>query len=746
MTQTFAAPLEVRASDWPGPGPIDLNRHDLPHRSSTLEWWYVNGHVEDARGRPFSFFASFFQLRVGEVEGAGEPIYAHALSWALIDASGKRYISESLVDRDAPEIALERLKRGLGPRDARLRRALRETLEKGELPYPDVRMHLRATVLWDRLNLDYDGRTFEKLSEGRYHLRLSHSELEAGVDIIVELEKPVVRHGDDGRVAGTSAEEMFYYFCPRCSVSGTITLDGETTPIAAGSAWYDHEFGAGNSEDDDLRSVAWNWLSTQLDNGWEITVYDLFEEGEPRGHFAIVIDPQGKRHEFREFQLTGRSPWTSTRTFDSYPLHWTLRIPAAGIHLEADADFEQQEFITFISKSAFWEGRVRVRGVMGAQAVHGPGFVERANFGAFEKLDDFYAAVSRETRAAIERLLPQEPTTADVQRLVWNEHEPEWSSGVSPEAYRDAMIRPIRAIADRGGKAWRSYAALVCCDAVGGDSDRWREWLALPELLHVGSLMVDDVQDRSQIRRGGPPAHHLYGEGPTINAGNFCYFLPHLFLNSRELDDRQRLFLYDQYLLALRAAHAGQALDLAGATDAVDAALESGNSVPLLERVVAVHRLKSAAPASSLAQTGAVLGGGSDAQIRGLGDYFQQIGIAFQIMDDVLNLRGFEGDLKIKGEDIAEGKATMPVAKAIALLPLDKARALWSAILARPTDPAEVARIISIIRDCGGLDACEELASELVESAWQRLDPLIRDSCYKLNLRAFGWYVLERHY
>lgn len=737
--------LRLLPADWPGAGPIDLARHDLPHRSSTLEWWYLNGHLQDALGRSHSFFASFFQIAVGRDAATGERLYAHALTWALIDADGGRYHSESLVDRDAAVLALARLDRGFGPREPRLRRALREMLESGRVPAPDTPMRRKAAVDWHRMSLDFDGRTLEKLPDGRYRLRLQHPTEAVGCDLVVALAKPVVRHGDNGVVAGTSAEDMFYYFCPRCTVEGTVTLDGAPAAVVEGAAWYDHEFGAGSDDDAGIRYVAWNWLSTQLDNGCELTVYDLYEGDESRGHHAVVIDAQGERHTYDHFELLGEEVWTSTRTFADYPLRWTLRIPEAGIELRAEAAFAAQEFITFISKSAFWEGRVRVEGTMEGRAVRGNGFVERANFGSYDTLEEFFGVVSRETRRSVSRILPAEPTETDVRRLVWGERNAEWSDGVGVEQYRTALIEPVREISDRGGKSWRSYAALVCCDAVGGDSTRYADWMALPELLHVGSLIVDDVQDNSAIRRGGEACHVRHGVGPAINAGSLCYFLPHLFFESPALTDRQRLTLYDLYFRVLRAAHAGQGLDLAGLHGEVERALHA--EAPGLEaRVLAIHRLKSAAPASALAQIGGVLGGGNPAQIHALGHFMRSVGEAFQIIDDVLNLRGFDGDTKLRGEDLAEGKVTMPVAKALDLLPLPARADFWRAVAARPQDPAEIARLIRVIDGCGALEASERMAHQLVEDAWRLLDPVLPDSYFKLNLRAFGWYTLERHY
>ena len=98
--------------DWPGPGPIDLRVHDLPHRTSTLEWWYANAHLTTEDGRDISLFAAFFRTAVAQDEMTGDYVYAHAITWALIDPRAERYLSESLVDREAPAIVRERLARG----------------------------------------------------------------------------------------------------------------------------------------------------------------------------------------------------------------------------------------------------------------------------------------------------------------------------------------------------------------------------------------------------------------------------------------------------------------------------------------------------------------------------------------------------------------------------------------------------------------------------------------------------------
>jgi len=309
-----------------------------------------------------------------------------------------------------------------------------------------------------------------------------------------------------------------------------------------------------------------------------------------------------------------------------------------------------------------------------------------------------------------------------------------------------SLIAPIRTIVDRGGKAWRSYVALACCDVVGGDSQPYLDWLAIPELMHVGSLIVDDVEDRSVVRRGGPAVHTLFGEPLAINAGTLCYFLPQIFLSRSKLPAAQQVRIYELYFEAARAAHAGQALDLAGFAHAMPDIVARGDGEAAEARVRAIHRLKSGAPAGCLARIGGIIGGGSEAQIDALGVFVEHVGLAFQIVDDVLNLRGFEHDLKQRGEDLAEGKVTMPVAKAMSFLDAESRAWLWTSLSAGTRDKVTIDRAIDLLEQCGALQACRADAERLVDEAWSALDPLVPASLPKLMLRAFGWFVLERHY
>ena len=291
--------------------------------------------------------------------------------------------------------------------------------------------------------------------------------------------------------------------------------------------------------------------------------------------------------------------------------------------------------------------------------------MKRHGFTSMSSLDGFFKRISKQVMEQIDMVMPLKPNYNQTRELLSSEEFDHFMDGVSIDVFTKTIVTPLREIIDRGGKSWRSFAFLLCIDCVGGNSPKYKHWLAMPEMMHVGSLIVDDIQDKSEIRRGGPSCHVVHGDAIAINAGTAAYFLSLHILQSLtpDLDVATRCRLYEIYFLTLRAGHSGQAFDIYGLDYLMDTAVKSGDSKPLEKSVMCTHRLKSAVPAGCLARMGALVGGGTPAQINVLGMYMESIGLAFQIMDDVLNLKGFEGNVKDRGEDIKAGKVTFPVAK-----------------------------------------------------------------------------------
>jgi len=732
MSKKATSPAPVFfPSDWPKEGPIDLKIHDLPHISSTTEWWYMHSHIK-AGERNFSVFASFFKSAFGYDKKTKKAEYGYSVIWAISDLDKKKYHTVSLVDRRAPQIGIERIKKGQLVKDPHLKRAALEMLEKGVVPYPDELLTRDVVIASDKLFLDFDGNTFQKKRNGNYVLHLHHEELNISADLEFTPQKPPTRHGDNGVVRGVSAEDMFYYFIPRNEVKGSLNVKGEKLKITSATGWYDHEFGAHpeKKNDEQKKDVSWNWIAVQLSNGCELSAYDLIDlkTGEDCGSFIILIDEKGNRHHSTNyhFKPVGEE-WTSTRTFNTYPTSWELEAPDFKLSIKIDAAFPAQEFATVISKPAFWEGRMNATGKMRGKNVSGPAYIERHGFVNSSDLNTFLKAVSKQTLKSVRKIIPLSFGQEKFEELVSKRGNKHLVENLDKKAYIETFIQPIREITDRGGKSWRSYATIACCDVVGGSSQEAIDWLALPELMHVGSLMVDDVQDGSTVRRGGPSAHVVHGQATAINSGTAAYFLGQICIYEADMHFEEKVQVYNWYFEAMRASHSGQAMDIKGLDYMMPEALVDDSVARLLsKRVLATHRLKSAAPASYLAQIGALIGGASQEQIAGLGDYYEKLGIAFQIIDDTLNLKGFKDNLKTKAEDITAGKITYPVAVAMAYLDKKDRKKLL--------DKHKV------------IERCEREAKNMLEKAWWRLDPLIKDSMVKLNMRAFGWFVLDRTY
>ena len=724
-----------------------------------MEWWYVNTQLETAAGRKYGIFAAFFRQATGR-NAAGEIEYAHSITWALSDPENERYYPVCAVDKGAVGFGLKKLDNGEGITDERVNRALREVLARGHVPLPTRMLDTEPVVAHDRLFLDYGASRFSKRPSGSYELHLYDEASGVGCDLVFAPKKPPIRHGNEGMIHGVSDELMFYYFIPRNELSGSVVVGGERSPVALGMGWYDHEFGfvpeadpgsarPGPAKAKKTRAGAtdWNWAAAQLDNGVDVTVYSItrIATGEVLDNWAIISDADGRRTQYDGVTFRALETWRSTRSFLEYPTRWRLVVPEAKLDITLEATFHDQELITVISDPAFWEGQVKVTGSQSGASVTGLGWVERKGF-RFERLDDFFSAASALVRKRVEEIMPLEPSKRQLQDLMVRVNGERCIEGLDAKQLGQALVRPVREIIDRGGKAWRSYAALACIDVVGGDSRKFLHWLAIPEVLHVGSLVVDDVEDRSEVRRGGATSHVIFGEALAINAGTAAYFIAEPPVAKDNLSAETKVRIYQLYFDGMRAGHAGQALDLSGLADGVARAVATGNVAELEARVLCVHRLKTALPAGTLARIGAILGGGTDAQIEGVGSFFEAIGLAFQIVDDVLNLRGFKGDLKSKGEDICQGKITLPVAKALGRLSGAERQALTNTLASKPQDAATVGRVIAQLEEVGAIDACVVQAREVVEAAWKRLDPLIEDSQYKVTFRAFGWYVLERHY
>jgi geranylgeranyl pyrophosphate synthase len=308
------------------------------------------------------------------------------------------------------------------------------------------------------------------------------------------------------------------------------------------------------------------------------------------------------------------------------------------------------------------------------------------------------------------------------------------------------LSRPLVDVLNRGGKGWRGYALAICCEIVGGNVDRIEDWLAFSEILHAGSLIVDDVEDGARLRRGGPACHLLYGTPSAINSGTLAYFQVQFLIENSGLCNGQKAVIYKEYVDLLRIAHIGQGLDLGlGITSPLLLDLSDTGLAIVEEHVCVSHRLKTGVPFRAFARIGATLGNGGAEEITALGDFFLALGAAYQAIDDVINVAGLKNNAKERGEDLRTGRITLPVVHFMRAAPATQREILLAELQAATTDAATHGRLLDALAGSGVLDRCRAQARQAVRSELRALGRTFPHGNLK-TLDEFATQVIEDYY
>ncbi|WP_180927914.1 polyprenyl synthetase family protein [Streptomyces sp. AJS327] len=288
---------------------------------------------------------------------------------------------------------------------------------------------------------------------------------------------------------------------------------------------------------------------------------------------------------------------------------------------------------------------------------------------------------------------------------------------------------PVRHLLEAGGRQWRLSMVVTFAEVLGCRTEQLDVLAAAVELLHTGSLIVDDVQDAAPLRRGRAAAHVVYGTATAINAGTSAYFAVDRVIRRIASDDAElRAVLYDHYLGAVRSAHAGQALDIEGHREEMDRAVYSGNADQLRELLLLTHQLKSGAVVGAALAMAGVMVNADRRLTAALSSFGTAVGTAYQITDDVADLIGVPrtGALtKRVGEDLFNGKVTMPLVCAVGLVPEHDLAEVWGAVREGGADPSTVRAATDLLIRYDVPERCRSEAETLLDEAWGRLERLL---------------------
>lgn len=325
-------------------------RYEFPrdhgvHREFKTEWWYYNGHLKDSQGHRYGYQVTFF--RVGLIPGKLPPdgsrwqirdVYLAHL--AVTDIDNKTFLYQEKADRG---------NLGLAGAD-------------------DNKYHV-----WVE--------NWEVMEKGKgHHLKAGDSDLSLLLDLVPT--RPPIIHGINGvsQKGADRGQASHYYSLTRLETKGILELKGKKIPVT-GISWMDHEFGSNQLAE---KQIGWDWFSVQLNNGMDLMIYHLRQEGrvDPHSSGTLVLPDSRTIHlPLSALRLRSLSAWKSPRSTATYPASWEIELPGHDLKLMVIPLVTDQELMTQKSTGVtYWEGAVKVQGTYKGRAVEGEGYVELTGY------------------------------------------------------------------------------------------------------------------------------------------------------------------------------------------------------------------------------------------------------------------------------------------------------------------------------------------------------------------------------
>lgn len=304
------------------------------------------------------------------------------------------------------------------------------------------------------------------------------------------------------------------------------------------------------------------------------------------------------------------------------------------------------------------------------------------------------------------------------------------------QSHLSNLLDPCKNLIDLGGKRWRPLLLVLCAELASSKKSEAEKKAALEnaynitplvEFAHTASLIHDDIEDCADTRRGKPAAHISYGLDVALNAGSWLYFEASTCIKNLKISDSEKLRLYELFLLELRRLHLGQAMDILWH--------RNPDLIPSVAEYTAMVRNKTGTLSRLAVKLGVLAGGAEPELIEKAGSYAQDIGTGFQIIDDVINLTtGNPG--KKRGDDIVEGKKSLPVLIHLEKSPGDAAKlaSLFSQARAEGIDSPAVEDAISILSQSGAVEEAKNQGKKIISENANALAGLFGDSQSKAAL------------
>jgi octaprenyl-diphosphate synthase len=282
-----------------------------------------------------------------------------------------------------------------------------------------------------------------------------------------------------------------------------------------------------------------------------------------------------------------------------------------------------------------------------------------------------------------------------------------------------------------GGKRIRPGLLLLSAQMCGHASERAVLFASVVELLHTATLLHDDIIDGAELRRGQRTVSRRWGSNVSVLLGDFMFAKSFEMALAPENVPLVRLLTE----VALRMIE-GETIEIARRASAT---VTEAENLDLIRR-------KTADLFSACARIGAVLGDASDAETRALAGYGLNLGICFQMVDDILDFTGSEARLgKPVASDLREGRVTLPIILLLRSGKTDAVQQVAAVLADKGFERVPREQIVRLVQESGVLEEARHVAQRYADTACAEL-AAFEDSPYRRALTELAAFTVQREY
>lgn len=704
---------------------------------SPIEWWFLQGHYKEDNCENKYFMLSLFKHKVNDAFLKEQLTFSFILS--VCDPSKAEYQTVSQIDPKVVDLLKNVFKKNFNTNlDKALIEAYMDELIKYGPPKP--------IECLENPQIDYNNKVFNwgnlslKFEDNCLKVEFQEPDTKKHCKFVFKKNKPGI-HINDFNIEQVKTMEYASYT--------SLLLEGMVdSKSVKGDAWFDHQWGDyggwffGDSKQGKL--LGWDWLGVNLDDQRDllIMVHKDMQSNKAVYKYAILVDKHKPPLLINDFDVQVKRYWQSPKTKINYPISSKIIIPQIKAEIDFEAVFDNQEIEVLGFIRAIWEGAGKVTGKIDGKQVSGVARLELYGYGFIFDFQDYLKIVAEDIDKHIEDFLPKILTQSKLEEYVG---KPTWRH--EPYAYTKTILEPVWDLMQRQGKHWRPIFGLLLMETLGIDSKKFEKLISLiSELTHTGALIIDDIEDNSQLRRSQECIHLKYGIDVAINAGNTIYFLPYLLLAQQQyINETQRNDLYNVMVKQFVQAHFGQALDIYWSRNMNFDNLKLWIEDNLGDKILQMYEYKTASAVMGLSDVVSVVGSLDSQTRKNCCDLARAFGVSFQVIDDVLNFSDSSKWTKTRGEDLRQGKLSYVIYKALFLLKNKQRDRLIEILCSKELRESKegLAEGIELIDKSNSLEICKQEAQVMIRTQWDNFSKKVSPSQSKVMLKLLCFSLLH---